>query len=177
MTETSFQSPEQLPRHSKLVSGSISRRSQAVIGVRWMLKRVQHDGGGVKSVAYRGQTQIDRQIDPLRVFRFDQIDLPTAMPVFDLLFPGYRAGHITEHFKTHQSVNRIFRRVSRHLVLAMLVKALDQVRGYADVKSTVGLACEYLDAWLFLLSHGLCMDARWTLKQVQGDELGAFGRE
>ena len=36
-----------LPRHPELVSGSISPSAPSVPGARWMLKRVQHDGGGI----------------------------------------------------------------------------------------------------------------------------------
>ena len=164
------------PCHPELVSGSISRRSQAVIGARWMLKRVQHDGGGVKSVAYRGQAEVDRQINPLRIFRFNQVDFPTAMPVFQLFLSGDRAGHVIEHFKADNTIYRILRGISGTQVVAMLVKALDQVRGYADVERTVELAGEYVDARLLGFTHGLRIGSRWTLEQVQGDGLRGIGR-
>ena len=141
-----------------------------------MLKQVQHDGGGVKSVAYRFQSQIDRQINPLRVFRFNQIDLPLAPPVFQLLLSRDRAGHIVKHFKPDKAIYGIFRRVSGRQAVAMLVKALDQVRGYADAQRAVRLADEYVDAGLFHLSHGRYMGAPWTLKQVQGDAFRGIGR-
>lgn len=162
--------------HPELVSGSTFPRSQAVIGAGWMLKRVQHDGGVVNSVTYRRQSKIDRQIDPLRVFGFDQIDLPTAVPVFQLFLARDRTGHIVEHFEADKAVYRIFFRKAFDRTRAMLVQALDQVRRYADVKRAVRLAGEYIDAGLFHLSHGRYMDAPWTLKQVQGDDLGGIGR-
>ena len=175
MIEDRLESFEHILRHPELVSGSIPPRSQAVIGSRWMLKRVQHDGDR-KSVTYRRQTQIDRQINPLRVFRFDQIDLPTAMPVFQLFLSRDRAGHVVEHFKADKAIYRILRRISGRQLVAVLVKALDQVGRYADVKRAIGLAGEYVDAGLFHLSHRRYMGAQWTLKQVQGDEFGGIGR-
>jgi len=176
MMEDRFQPSEHSPRHPELVSGSISPCSQAVIGARWMLKRVQHDDDGMKSVAYRRQAQIDSQINPLRVFRFNQIDLPTTMPVFQLLLSRDRADHVVKHFKTDKAVYRIFRRISGRQFVAVLVKALDQVRCYADVKRAVRLAGEYVDARLLGFVHGPGIGSRWTLKQVQGDEFGGIGR-
>jgi len=171
-----LQFPEHTPRHPELVSGSISPRSQALIRAGWMLKRVQHDGGCMLSVAYRGQTEIYRQIDPLRVFRFDQINFPLAMPVFQLFLSRDRAVHVVEHLKSDKAIHRIFGGIPGRQFVAMLVKALDQVRCYADVQRAVGLAGEYVDAGLFRLSHGRYMDAPWTLKQVQGDAFRGIGR-
>ena len=169
------QSHEHSFRHPELVSGSISPRSQAVIGSRWILKRVQR-GSCVKSVAYRGQSQVDCQINPLRVFRFNQINFPLAIPVLQLLLSRDRAVHVVEHLKSDKAIHRIFRGISGRQLVAVLVKALDQVRRYADVQRTVGLAGEYVDAGLFHLSHGRYMDAPWTLKQVQGDAFRGIGR-
>ena len=175
MMEDRLQSFGHIFRHPELVSGSTSPRSQAVIGVRWMLKRVQHDENG-KSVADRGQSQVYGQIGPLRVFGFDQVDLPLAVPVFQLFLSRDRARHVVEHFKADKTIYRILRRISGRQLVAVLVKALDQVRRYADVQRTVGLAGEYVDAGLFHLSHGRYMGAPWTLKQVQGDAFRGIGR-
>ncbi len=141
-----------------------------------MLNRVQHDGDSVKSVSYRGHAQIDRQINPLRVFRLNQIDLPWTMPIFQLFLSRDRAVHIVEHLKSDKVIHRIFRGISGRQFVAMLAKALDEVRRYADVKRAVRLAGEYVDARLFRLSHVRYMGAPWTLKQVQGDEFRGIGR-
>ena len=172
--EDRLQSFGHIFRHPELVSGSISPRSQAVIGSQWMLKRVQHDGGS--SVSDRRQAEINRQIDPLGVFGFDQIDLPTAMPVFQLFLSRDRIGHIIEHFKTDKAIYRILRRISGRQLITVLVKALDQVRRYANVQRAIGSAGEYVDAGLFRLSHRQYMSASWTLKQVQGDAFRGIGR-
>jgi hypothetical protein len=170
-----LQFPEPTFRHPELVSGSISPSSQAVIGAGSMLKRVQHDGYRV-SVAYRGQTQIYREINPLRIFRFNQVDLPLAVPVFQLLLSRDRTGHVVEHLKADKAIYRILRRISGRQLVAVLVKALDQVRRYANVERATGLAGEYVDAVLFHLSHRRYMGARWALKQVQGDAFRGIGR-
>ena len=175
MREDRLQSFAHIPRHPELVSGSIPRRSQAVIGVGWMLKRVQHDEHG-KSFADRWQSQVYGQIDPLRVFGFDQVDLPTAMPVFQLFLSGDRAGHVVKHLKADKAIYRILRRISGRQFVAVLVQALDQVGRYTNVERAIGLAGEYVDAGLFHLSHRRYMGARWTLKQVQGDAFRGIGR-
>ena len=39
-------------RHPELVSGSIYQPQPAVFVERWMLKQVQHDGVGIRSVEF-----------------------------------------------------------------------------------------------------------------------------
>ncbi len=157
-------------------SGSISPLSHAVIGARWMLKRVQHDGGWVRSASDRLQSQIDRQINPLRILRFNQVDLPRTMPVLQLLFPRNCIRHIIKHLKSNQAIDRTFRRMSGNQIVSVLIKPLKQIRRHADVQRSMGFAREYIDARLFHWSHRRCMDGRWTLKQVQGDGWGTNGR-
>ena len=141
-----------------------------------MLKRVQHNGGGVKSVAYWGQAQIDGKINPLGIFGFNQIDLPTATPVFQLLLSGDRVGHVAKHLEADKAIHRIFRRISGRQLVAVLEQALDQVRRYAYVERAVRLAGEYVDARLLGFLHGPRIGSRWALKQVQGDDFGGIGR-
>ncbi len=170
------QSHEHCFRHPELVSGSTSPRSQAVIEARWMLIRVQHDGGCVKSISYRGHAQINCQINPLRVFRLNQIDLPWTMPVFQLFLSRDRVAHVVEYLKSDKVIHGIFRGISGRQFVAMLVQTLDQVRRYADVKRAVRLAGEYVDARLLGFAHSLSIGSRWTLKRVQGDEFRGIGR-
>ena len=168
MTENHLSLPLPIPRHPELVSGSILRTAQVVIVARWMLKRVQHDGGlGFQ----RRQPNTNRQIDPLRVFRFNQIDLPLAMPVLQLFFARDRTRHIVEHFKPDEPVDSIFGRIAGGKFAAMLIKAREQVRRYADIQRAIRLAGQYIDARVFGFWHSLFIESRWTLKQVQGDEL------
>jgi hypothetical protein len=125
----------------------------------------------MESVFNRRQTKIYRQIDPLRVFRFNQIDLPLAVPVFQLLFARDRGHHIVKHFKSDEPIHSIFGCIAGGKIAAMLVKAIEQARRYADIQRTIRLVGQYIDARLFGFRHCLFIESRWTLKQGQGDEL------
>ena len=118
---------------------------------------------------YRRHSQPDSQIHPVRVFGINQIDFPRPMPIFQLLLARNRGLHRAKNLKMHQSVNRIFGSMSRRHTAPMLRKPLEQVRRYADIKRTIMLACKYVYARSFLVSHTLDSAAKWTLKQVQGD--------
>ena len=139
-------------RHPELVSGSI-----------WP-----------HTLPKRRQTQPHRQINPLRIMLIDQIDLPRAMPVFQLLFAQDRALHVPKQLKVHQLVDRIFGRMPRRHVIAMLVKPLKQVRGHADIERAVKLTRKDIHARLLFLSHVKSLAEEWTLKQVQGDGIFAL---
>ncbi len=136
-------------RHPELVSGSIRRFT----------------------LPQRRQTQTDRQIGPMRVVFVDQIDLPRSMPVFQLVFALYRGLHFAKQFEMHEAVDRIFRGMSGHRFVPMLPHATNKVRGHANVERAVQLARKDVDAGLFVLSHLWNLAAKWTLKQVQGDEI------
>ena len=125
---------------------------------------------------YRRHSQPDSQIHPVRIFGINQIDFPCPMPIFQLLLARNRGLHRAKNLKMHQSVNRIFGSMSRRHTAPMSRKPLEQVRRYADIKRTIMLACKYIYAWGFLVSHTLDSAAKWTLKQVQGDVLinGSF---
>ena len=141
-----------LRRHPELVSGSIAKLA----------------------LTNRRQTQPNRQINPLRVFGIDEIDLPRTVPVFQLLLAGDGSLHRAEQFKVHQVINRIFGSMSRRQVTAMLRKPFQQVGGYANVERAVKLARKDIYARLLLLFHRRSLAAKWTLKQVQGDEVGRW---
>ncbi len=134
-------------RHPELVSGSIAQLF----------------------LPYRRKTEPDRQIHPMRIFGVNQIDLPCPMPILQLLLPRNRGLHRPKNLKMHQPVNRIFGRMSRRHTTPMLRNPLQQVRGNADIKRSVMLACKYIYAGFFFISHALESAAKWTLKQVQGD--------
>ena len=140
-------------RHPELVSGSIGRFA----------------------IPKRRQTQPHRQISPMRVMLVDQVDFPRPVPVLQLLFALDRAFHVAKQFKVNETVDRIFRRMSGHRAIAMLPHAANKVRCHADIQRTVKLASKDVDAGLFFLSHGRSLAAKWTLKQVQGDELFESG--
>jgi hypothetical protein len=167
-------------RHPELVSGSIYQDSSA-LAERWMLKQVEHDDKtptGLLSAAlfvrkWR-QSQLHRKVGPMRIDVIDKIDLPRTMPVFQLLFPRYCAGHIAQHFKMNQPVHAIFGGKSVSMFIAMLIHALNKIGRNANIDRTVMSARQHIDAGLLALSH-LSSDAlKWTLKQVQGDGIFDF---
>jgi hypothetical protein len=121
-----------------------------------------------RTQSYRFQTQ-HRQILPMRVISVDKINLPRPVPVLQLFLPRNRRRHVGEQFIMHKSVDRIFGRVTRRKVVAMLIYAVGQVRRHADVKRAITLARKDIDARLFFFSHRFNNAAKWTLKQVQGD--------
>jgi hypothetical protein len=139
--------PAALNRHPELVSGSIAQ----------------------SFLSYWRQTKPNRQIHPMRVRVVDQVDFPRPVPILQLLLTRNGGLHHAKNLKMHQPVNRISGRMSRRHTAPMLRKPLEQVRRYADIKRTIMLACKYIYARGFLVSHALDTAAKWTLKQVQGD--------
>ena len=136
-----------LNRHPELVSGSTPPLARS----------------------YRRQTKSNGQIDPLRVFGANEVYFPRPMPVFQLLLALNRALHITKHFKMDKPIDRIFRGMSGHYIIAVLVKTLEQVRSHADVERPMRLARKNVNARVFFRLHQRIVTAKWTLKQVQGD--------
>ena len=120
----------------------------------------------------RRQAQPHRQINPLRVFGIDEVDFPRSMPVFQLFLARDSSLHRAENFEMHQPVNRIFGCVAWRKMTAMLRQSLEQVGRYADVKRAVMSARKNIYARLLFMSHRQAIAAKWTLKQVQGDETG-----
>ena len=124
---------------------------------------------GQLRLRYRRHSQPYRQIHPVRIFGINQIDFPCPMPILQLLLARNRGLHRAKNLKMHQSVNRIFGGMPGCQTAPMLRKPLEQVRRYADIKRTIMLACKYIYAWGFLVSHRLDSATKWTLNQVQGD--------
>ena len=135
-------------RHPELVSGSIPP----------------------PALSKRRQAQSHRQVHPLRVLGVDQVDLPLPMPVLELLLPGNGVFHVAEHLEVDEPVDLVAAGEARQQPLAMLDKPLEQVRSDPDVDRAVVPAREEIDARIALLRHGSERAAKWTLKQVQGDE-------
>ena len=139
-----------LQRHPELVSGSIPR----------------FDRGK------RGQPQPHGKVRPMWVRRIDEIDLPRPVPVLELLLARDRSVHVAEHFEVDETVDFVAAGESRQSVVAMLPKPCDQIGRHADVERAERLARKDVDARDTFLPHGPVFGARWTLKQVQGDEEG-----
>ena len=135
-------------RHPELVSGSILRIGRSK---RW-------------------QPQPYGKIDPVRIGRVDEIDLPLAVPALQLLFAKDGWLHLPEQFVVNQAVNVAAAGESRELGIAVLPQAREQVGRHTNVERTVQAAREDIDARKTLLPHRIEFAAEWTLKQVQGDE-------
>ena len=127
---------------------------------------------GQLPLRYRRHSQPDSQIHPVRIFGINQIDFPRPMPIFQLLLARNRGLHRAKNLKMHQPVNRIFGSMPGCHTAPMLRKPLEQVRRDTDIKRTIMLACKYIYAWGFFVSHTLDSASKWTLKQVQGDAGG-----
>ncbi len=181
-------------RHPELVSGSIfphrpkpcaaarPRRSAAQRRkgqtARWMLKRVQHDGIGGDRGPREGsglqcrKSQADRQIAPVRVGFLDQVDFPLSPPVLELLLAGDRRDHVAVHFEPDQPLDSMLTGKAGKGVFAVLPQSGFEVGSDADVKRAARLARKDVDTGVALDRHGSGCAARWTLKQVQGDDKG-----
>ena len=137
----------QKPRHPELVSGSIRPFDRSK----------------------RRQAQANRQVDPMRIAAFDQVDLPLAMPAFELLFAQDRWLHFAEQLEMHQAGDAIAAGKPLKRGIAVLRHARGQIGRHADVQCTVGCAGEDIDTRKALSLHLSEFAAQWTLKQVQGD--------
>ena len=137
-------------RHPELVSGSIVpfTRSQ------------------------RRQAQPHRQVAPLWVLAIDQIDLPRPVPVLELLFTRDRGDHVAVNLEVYEAVNGVFLGKTGQSTLAVLPHPAQQIGRHADVQRAVVPAREDVGAGDPLLPHKPECAAKWTLKQVQGDEEG-----
>ncbi len=113
----------------------------------------------------------NRQIMPVRVSSFDQIDLPLPVPAFELLFASDGVGHIAEHFKADKTVDTVSTGETFDRAIPVLPQARDEVAGHADIEGSVGFAGEDIDAGVPLKLHRPESADAWTLKQVQGDAI------
>ena len=92
-----------------------------------------------------------REIDPVRIFAFDDVDLPLAVPALELLLARDGGMHVAEQLEPDERVNLIPRSEALHFAGAVLVESSYRVGCYADVQRAIWLACEDVDARLF---HG-----------------------
>ena len=156
-------------RHAELVSASILPTAPSVPEEKWTLKQVQGDGSS--KMVERRQTQPDRQIMPVGVLAFDQVDLPLPMPTLELLLPQDCRLHVAEQLVAGEAVDPVAAGEAFDCTVAVLPKPHNQIARDADVKRAVPLASKHVDAGLAILSHGSKDAALWMLKQVQHDEI------
>ena len=115
------------------------------------------------------KTQARGQVDPLRVFALDQIDLPLAVPALELLFPHNGTFHFAEQLIADEALDLVAAGEAGDDAVPMLPKPAEQVAGHANVERAVWLTRKDVDARVALLPHGPEDAARWMLKQVQHD--------
>ncbi len=160
-------------RHPELVSGSTGRLPDEERSP-WMLKRVQHDATydaatGSAPIAQRfHQAPAHREVDPVGIFRFDEVDLPGAVPALELLFAGDRSLHGLEELGVDEAVDPVSRGEARRFGSAMLPEACGEVGRDTYIKGAARLAGKNVGARASL-SHDRTIAGPWTLKQVQGD--------
>jgi len=94
------------------------------------------------------QAEARREVEPLRILAFDQIDLPLPMPALQLLLPLDRLVHRAVQFKPHEPVHGIFRGEAWNAIATVLEEPGNQVRRNTDVQGAVLTAGEDIDARL-----------------------------
>lgn len=154
MTIPADRLPSLTARHPELVSGSIFPRARSK----------------------RGEAQSYRKVRPVRVGCLDNVQLPRAVPVLELLLAGNGGVHRGVHFVPDEALDRVAFGEAGKRRFAMLPQAGHEVGGHADVERSARLACKDVDAGIALSRHDLRLEAKWTLKQVQGDDTGGGGR-
>src|SRR5262245_36551208 len=85
------------------------------------------------------------QIDPVRVFTFDQVALPHTRPLLHSLLALDRLAHQAKLLIPDQQMHAIFTGEARRLTLPVLLDAPDDVVGNANVERSSGFAGEYID--------------------------------
>ena len=92
------------------------------------------------------EPQVQRQIVPLRIVLLDQVELPVAVPVLQLLLAGDRAGHVLEHLEPDETVDGMALRETWNGAGSVLVQALERVTRHTDVERAATAARQNVDA-------------------------------
>jgi hypothetical protein len=108
----------------------------------------------------------------MRIARVDQIDFPLPVPVLELLLTGYGIDHVAEDFEMDEPVDFVPPGEPWQDIAPMLPQATDEIGSDADIQRAIVSARKNIDTRDAFLPHGPECAARWTLKQVQGDEEG-----
>src|SRR3546814_2553251 len=85
------------------------------------------------------------KVDPLRIFLFNQCDLPSATPPLRLFLPFDGAHDIRPGFKIDQPLHAISFRETGYRSFPVFVNTTDEVVRHADVQRTGPLICQNVD--------------------------------
>ena len=108
---------------------------------------------------------------PVGILAFNQVDLPLPVPALQLLLARDGGADIAELLEPDEAMDVVAACEALDLTVSMLPKSRDQIAGNADVKRAVRLAGKDVDARVALERHERERVEKWTLKQVQGDEI------
>src|SRR3954468_16799048 len=95
------------------------------------------------------------QVAPMGIVLFDQLNLPVAAPVLELLFARDRLVRGWVVFGVDQAVYRVLLDELRALAAAMLFETGAKIIGHADVERSVASAGEDVDGVVAFFAHGL----------------------
>ena len=82
------------------------------------------------------------------------VDLPLAVPVFQLLLPRDGGFHCREYFKQHEPLDIVFLAMPVEISFAMLADAFHQVLCHADVERPIIEAAHDVDTGLKIEAFG-----------------------
>ena len=86
------------------------------------------------------------QITPFVIEAIDELQLPCASPLFELLLTSDGGNHRGAHFEIDQPMRTIALGEARHDVVAMQPDASGQIRRHADIKRAVATVGENVDS-------------------------------
>ena len=109
----------------------------------------------------------------MRIVSLDQIDFPLTVPALQLLFAQDRRLHVAEHFEAHEAMDLVPCDEATGNAFAVLPEPLHKVGCDPDIERSTRLAREDVDAGFAFERHPPVIAARWMLKQVQHDGMGA----
>jgi len=101
-----------------------------------------------------------REIDPMRIFLFDKLNFPFAVPFLQLLLSRYCGERIVKDLKVHELVNVILFRKASHGLQLVLVSATNKVVCNSNVQRAMLSAGQNINKVLFIhVSRSVIMDS------------------
>src|ERR1051325_4233260 len=95
------------------------------------------------STALRRQGRVE--IGPMRVFAFNQIDLPVTLPLLDLPFPNQRRLKAFMGFEPHETAHAVSGRKAGDGACLVLPNAAREFECRTDIESPIRFGGEQID--------------------------------